>query len=129
MRATAAHMERVRELLGGKPITVSSAYRNPQVNAAVGGSATSDHMSGYSVDFSCPSFGTPFQIATAIRQSPIFNDVDQLIHEFGRWVHVSFAPERRHDDKTAQYGMEGGGRKTRYTPGVHPLNSDGSMQA
>jgi hypothetical protein len=127
MKATAAQMERVRELLGGKPIKINSAFRNPATNAAVGGSPTSDHMSGYSVDFTCAGFGTPFDVATKIRQSPIFDDVDQLIHEFGRWVHVSFDPDRRHDDKTAHYVMEGGTRRTRYTPGIHPLNSDGSM--
>jgi hypothetical protein len=120
-------MERVRSLLGGRAIQVTSGYRNPAVNAAVGGSATSDHMSGYSIDFVCPSFGTPYDIATAIRSSAIFEDVDQLIHEFGNWVHISFDPTRRRQALTAHHVIENGARTTRYASDIRRVDSGGML--
>jgi putative chitinase len=50
IKAAAAGMEKVRALLGA-PITITSGYRSPQVNAAVGGVSNSDHMTGFAVDF------------------------------------------------------------------------------
>lgn len=93
LKTTAGQMERVRELLGGRAITVSSAYRAPAVNSAVGGAKSSAHMSGWAVDFTCPAYGPPLAIAERIARSAL--TFDQLIHEHGRWVHISFAPERR----------------------------------
>jgi hypothetical protein len=127
LRATAQQMERVRDLLGGRAITITSGYRSPAVNAAVGGTATSDHMKGYSVDFVCPSFGTPYEIAMAIRSSPIFQDVDQLIHEFGNWVHVSFDPTRRRQALTAHHVMENGARTTRYAGDIRRVDGNGML--
>ena len=85
-------LEKVRDLLG-KPIHINSAYRGPKVNSAVGGSKTSAHMKGYAADFVCPAFGTPQDICHSIMDSTI--DYDQLIHEFGAWVHISIDPQMR----------------------------------
>lgn len=85
---TAENMELVRNVLNGYPILISSAYRSPAVNAAVGGSKTSQHMTGQAVDFTCPKFGTPREIVQRIKNSGI--SFDQLILEFDRWVHISF---------------------------------------
>ena len=38
----------------GEPLLVSSGYRVPQLNVAVGGSPTSDHMNGLAVDLKLP---------------------------------------------------------------------------
>ena len=88
----AEKMEKIRMLLG-KPLHINSWLRLPELNVAVGGSKVSSHMDGYAVDFTCSSYGNPYQIAKALKESEI--QVDQCIHEFGRWVHVSFAPEMR----------------------------------
>ena len=88
---TAAHMEAVREFLG-HPIEVNSAYRSPAVNKAVRGVSTSAHCQGFAVDFTCPVFGTPADVALAIASSKI--KFDQLILEYG-WVHLSWAPSMR----------------------------------
>lgn len=95
LRATAAVMERVRKLVGDKPIRVSSGYRCPELNAAVGGSKNSAHMQGLAVDFTCAGYGTVFEVATAIASSNI--EFDQLIYEFGTWVHLGLrvGPGRR----------------------------------
>ncbi len=88
----AANMESVRELLDSSPITISSGFRNMEVNRIIGGSTKSAHMLGWAVDFICPRFGTPKQIVDKLKDSDI--KFDQVIEE-GTWVHISFAPERR----------------------------------
>ena len=93
LKATARCMEDIRDLLGGKPVLVSSAYRSPEVNKAVGGSANSQHTKGEAVDFTCPKFGTPREIVAKIKDSPLL--FDQLILEYDRWVHISFSSRNR----------------------------------
>ena len=88
----AAGLEKVREYLGA-PIIISSGYRSPEVNAAVGGQKNSQHLTGNAADFIAPKFGTPAMIVTALTQSRI--EYDQLILEFNRWVHISFADKPR----------------------------------
>ena len=92
MKKAAEGMEAIRKLLG-KPIRVSSWLRLPAVNQAIGGAAKSSHMDGWAIDFTCPSYGDPYAVAKALKESDI--QVDQVIHEYGRWVHASFAPEMR----------------------------------
>ena len=96
LKQTAQRMDAIREGLG-KPIIVTSGYRSPEVNAAIGGSRTSAHCHGLAVDFTCPGYGSPLAVAKAILASGI--EFDQLIHEFGAWVHIGFAepgkPSRR----------------------------------
>lgn len=83
-------LERIREKIG-HPIIVTSGYRAPDVNALVGGSTNSAHKFGRAADIIAPSFGTPLALARAIEKSGVH--FDQVIHEFGRWVHVSIPPE------------------------------------
>jgi hypothetical protein len=90
-------MERVRTILGDHPILISSGYRSPPVNAAVGGSKASAHMSGLAVDFSCPGFGTPLQICKKLKPHMAELEIDQLIHEYDTWVHLGLsATSARH---------------------------------
>lgn len=107
---TAEAMEVVRSLLG-KPININSGYRSPRVNSAVGGSRTSDHMTGHAVDFVCPSFGSPLDICIAIVKSDI--QFSQLIYE-GTWVHISFKENKTRQVMTRK--IIGG--KVKYLPGI-----------
>ena len=97
-------LERVQQLLG--PLHISSAFRSPKVNAAVGGSSTSAHMEGYAADFTCPSFGTPLEVCKAIAASDL--SFDQLIQE-GTWAHLSIDPRMRRELLTATFS---GGKAT-----------------
>jgi hypothetical protein len=106
----AARLEEVRALLQA-PMVVSSGYRSPAVNDAVGGSATSQHRFGLAADFCAPVFGDPFEVATAIAASPI--QVDQLILEFGRWVHVSFVRNNPRRQALSIFSQKEG-----YLPGI-----------
>ncbi len=83
-------MERIRTLVGDRPMAVHSGYRSREVNKAVGGAATSAHCFGLACDFVCPEFGTPCEVALAILKSDL--EYDQLILEYG-WVHVGMAQE------------------------------------
>ena len=87
LRFLAQNLEAVRALLGA-PMHVSSGYRSRAVNAGVGGAAGSQHVLGLAADFVAPQFGAPVDVARAIAASNI--PFDQLIHEYGQWVHVSF---------------------------------------
>lgn len=92
LRQTAERMEQVRRLLGDRIITISSGYRSPAVNKAVGGARTSAHLQGRAVDFCCFAFGDPQEVCEVIAGSRLI--FDQLIEE-GSWVHVSFDPRSR----------------------------------
>lgn len=93
LKRTALGLEGVRVRLGGAPILVSSGYRAPAVNKAIGGSPNSQHMRGEAVDFIAPRFGSPRQIVDALADSDV--PYDQVILEFGRWVHLSFSDRPR----------------------------------
>lgn len=64
----AMHLERVRHALGDKPMIISSGYRCPDLNQAVGGARRSAHMEGWAADFTCPDFGSPLQIVKALAE-------------------------------------------------------------
>ena len=92
LQRLAQGLERIQSLLGA-PLEVSSGYRSPELNTAVGGTATSQHCQGLAADFVCPGFGDPLAIAQALAASDI--DYDQVILEFGKWIHVSFTARPR----------------------------------
>ena len=80
----------------GRPIIVSSGYRCPALNAAVGGSSTSQHLTGQAADLVPASGG---DLNGIFRAAVSFGDFDQLIIEqsgTSRWVHVSYGPRHRH---------------------------------
>jgi hypothetical protein len=85
----AAGLERIRDVLG-TPILISSGYRSPTLNMTIGGGKTSRHMLGLAADFRSPKFGPPIDIVKAIDAKKDVVKFDQLILEFGAWVHVSF---------------------------------------
>lgn len=83
----AGNMEAVRALFGD-PIIITSGYRCPQLNQAVGGVVHSDHVRGMAADFKVPAFGTPHQVCMHIAYSGV--PYQQLILEFDNWTHISF---------------------------------------
>ena len=75
------------------PIAVSSFYRSPKLNKAIGGSSSSQHVKGEAMDIDADVYGviTNKYIFDFIKDTLQF---DQLIWEFGdnkepAWVHVS----------------------------------------
>jgi hypothetical protein len=80
----------------GKPIIVTSGYRCPALNKAVGGAASSQHVKGEAVDIRT--------VSDLPNDNKVLYDLivklglpfDQLINEFGYdWIHVSFGARHR----------------------------------
>jgi len=97
LRAVAEHIfQPLRDGLG-VPIYVSSGYRHPDLNRAIGGSKRSQHMEGRALDLDADVYGrcTNAQIFNWIKNNL---DFDQIVWEFGTednpdWVHVSYVSE------------------------------------
>ena len=77
----------------GGPIKINSFYRGPELNAAIGGSAKSQHCHGQAMDID----DTCGHMSNADMYKFIKDnlDFDQMIWEFGddtnpNWVHVSY---------------------------------------
>ena len=77
------------------PIHISSGYRSKELNAAIGGSLTSQHCQGEAIDIDMD--GTPNGVTNRMVFDFIKDNLefDQLIYEFGDsnnpdWVHVSY---------------------------------------
>ncbi len=102
----------------GVPVKVNSGFRHPEVNAAVGGSKTSDHCQGQAADIEIPGVANA-DLAEWIKDNLEFK---QLILEFytpgvpdSGWVHVSYV-EGENIKKVMTAMKENG--KTVYKPGL-----------
>ena len=91
-KKTAQALEIIRDILGA-PITVSSCYRSQLLNKAVGGKSNSAHLNALAADFVCRGYGTPEQIVKKLARDGMGRGLvyDQLIIEYGRWVHLGLA--------------------------------------
>jgi len=90
-------LERIRSTLGA-PVTITSGYRCPALNIAVGGATSSDHTRGHAADIVAPLFGTPYEVARLLAPLVSTLGIGQLILEGVKgkqWVHVStHVPEK-----------------------------------
>ena len=75
----------------GKPIVISSGYRCPKLNAAVGGVPNSYHTRGMAVDIVCSVASEYDELISILREN---KHVDMCLfeHKAGkRWLHVQWA--------------------------------------
>lgn len=83
--------ERIRELIGNKPITILSAYRTPTWNKKIGGAKASQHMQGRALDLKTPKGYTTIQFYKLIKAN-----CDRFgIHGIGLYptfVHIDIRP-------------------------------------
>jgi len=93
MQVTAQHIFEPLRNHFNEPIYISSFYRSPELNKAIGGSAKSQHCKGEAIDID--------DVYSKASNADFFNyikdklEFDQLIWEFGddenpAWVHVSY---------------------------------------
>tara|TARA_R110002020_G_scaffold162290_2_gene347850 strand:- start:299 stop:787 length:489 start_codon:yes stop_codon:yes gene_type:complete len=76
------------------PVRITSGYRAPAVNAAIGGSSTSQHMKGEAADLKLVNHHDAERVAALLAAMEL--PVDQCIWyepEVGGHVHVSFAQD------------------------------------
>lgn len=109
-------LQPARDALG--PVFISSGYRPLVLNRRIGGSATSAHVPGLAGDISV-SGHSPLEVARWFEQSDV--PFDQVIHEFGQWVHVGMAApgvEPRRELLTAVRTDNG----TVYLLGIHSMD-------
>lgn len=69
-----------------KPIVINSGFRAPAVNKAVGGAATSHHLSGRAADIRVVGM-KPIDVCRMVRSLAL--PYEQCILEYGSWCHVS----------------------------------------
>jgi zinc D-Ala-D-Ala carboxypeptidase len=79
----------------GKPIKINSFYRSAELNKAVKGSKTSDHVKGMAIDLDAGSNAENLKLFNWLKENAEFK---QLIHEYGdksgpEWVHISYDPK------------------------------------
>jgi hypothetical protein len=88
-------LEGIRSICGSVPVTVTSGYRCPQLNTAVGGASNSAHLYGSAADIVIPTFGDPLAVCKAVKPHVASLGIDQLIYETnssgGVWTHVGRA--------------------------------------
>lgn len=86
-------LEPLRTLIG-VPLLVTSGYRSHALNKAIGGAKNSQHCLGLAADVHCNKFSVE-QLYQMVKKSKL--PFDQVIHEFGQWVHISYAYKTRHE--------------------------------
>lgn len=92
----------------GKPIVVTSGYRCPALNKAVGGAASSQHMKGQAADIEAYSRSKADNKTLFELLRKLGLPFDQLINEFDYdWIHVSFGPQNR---RTVLAAVKQGGK-------------------
>lgn len=79
----------------GKPIRINSFFRSVELNRAVKGSKTSDHLKGMAIDLDTGSNSENLKLFNWLKDNVEFK---QLIHEYGdksgpEWLHISYDPK------------------------------------
>jgi uncharacterized protein YcbK (DUF882 family) len=82
---------------GDDPIVINSGFRSPEVNKAVGGVSTSNHLTGCAVDIRCVGIEQALRYAAILLDISDLNkeDFDELLIERkGRviWIHFAVKP-------------------------------------
>ena len=82
-----------------EPIIITSGYRSAEVNKAVGGSPTSNHLTGCAVDIRCAGFEQALRYANILLDisDGTKQDYDELFIERSKqgryWIHFAVRPK------------------------------------
>ena len=101
----------MRDAIG--PIRISSGYRSPKLNRAIGGSSRSQHCKGQALDL---QFWKDGEMNNKIMYDWILDsglEFDQMINEFDfAWIHISFSSGKNRKQVLEAYKNDQG--KTAY---------------
>lgn len=100
------------------PIHVSSGYRSPELNRAIGGSRTSEHCLGFALDLDQDGMDSPITNADIFNYAHQYLKFNQLIWEFGDdenpgWVHISYQEGKNRNQVLRAVKIDG---RTTYLP-------------
>ena len=125
---TKKHLENIQRLISNLiqpmrdelgPIRISSGYRNPSLNRAIGGSSKSQHCKGEALDL---QFWREGKMCNKEIYDWILNshlEFDQMINEFDfSWIHISLKKDKNRKDVLEAYKDEEGDTKYRYAPDI-----------
>ncbi len=107
----------MRDSLG--PIRISSGYRNPELNLAIGGSSSSQHCKGEALDIQFWQMGKMMNelIYEWVLDSGL--EFDQMINEFDfAWIHISLKAKDNRKQVLEAYKDEDGNTKYRFAPDI-----------
>ena len=106
-------LQPLRDAVG--PIRISSGYRNPSLNRAIGGSVSSQHCKGEALDIQFWQMGKMMNelIYEWILDSGL--EFDQMINEFDfAWIHISLKAKDNRKQVLEAYKNEDGDTKYKY---------------
>lgn len=90
------------------PIKVTSGYRSPQVNKAVGGSITSQHVKGEAADITSSDNKKLMTLITCLIKDEKI-EVGQVINEFDySWIHISLPTKTHHNEVLRAFNTKKG---------------------
>jgi len=107
----------MRDELG--PIRITSGYRNPNLNRAIGGSSKSQHCKGEALDLQFWKDGQMCnkEIFDWIIESGL--DFDQMINEFDySWIHLSLRKKENRKSVLIAYKDDEGDTAYKYAPDI-----------
>ena len=96
--------EEMKNEVGEYPIIINSGFRSPEVNKAVGGVSTSNHLTGCAVDIRCIGIEQALRYAAILLDISDLNkeDFDELLIEHDEllieqkrnviWIHFAVRP-------------------------------------
>ena len=107
----------MRDELG--PIRISSGYRNPELNRAIGGSSKSQHCKGEALDLQFWKNGQMCnkEIYDWILDSGL--EFDQMINEFDfAWIHLSLRKDKNRKSVLEAFKDKDGDTKYKYVDDI-----------
>lgn len=97
----AQYLQVLRDLFG-KPILVTSGFRTPDVNKAVGGSKNSAHLTGLAADITAVKKADNKKLLNILKKADIGTQLaDQIIYYVNEkgsihWIHIGLRKNPRH---------------------------------
>ena len=110
----------LRDSIG--PIRISSGYRSPSLNRAIGGSRKSHHCKAQAADVQFWKEGKMCnkEVYDWVIESDI--EFDQMINEFDfSWIHISLKESKNRKQILEAYKDEDGDTKYRYADNIEPI--------
>lgn len=98
----ARFMEDVRRMLGDIPIVINSAVRCPELNKAVGGSKTSQHMQCQACDFTPTNHSLEESVEILRKYLPMWGQIILEESNGKKWLHISLGYPHRPLNKCKQ---------------------------